>query len=630
MKSWVMFCTACAILSGAQPEALVRQVAGYDFGSDTAAVRELETLTLHTAGSKDAAAIEKLLLSGLGSARTAAAKDAFCRDLAIVGSDSSVPKLTIMLGDPDTAEPARYALERIPGAQAAAALRGALARTSANVQTGIVVSLGRRRDQASVGAIKPLLTSKDARMASAAAAALGNIATPEAREALLAASPSPAVSGALLQIAERSGADAAISIYLRLNSTGLNSAGQSEAVQAAALEALARVDARQAAPLLHAALQSGRARLQGIAVRELARLEGVALAREIPRVPERARVQIISALTDSGRPDVRPVLLQGAASDSEAVRVASLNGLAKLGTAADVAMLAGRAAAATGDEQAAARAALGGIPGTAADAAILLVLPAAEPKTKVELIHAVGQRGIASAAGVLLAAAADANRAVRVESVRALRETAGSTQLPALLALLVKASNENERRELERALAAAIRRSRESPVGDVIEAYKSVREASVRAALLSVMSAAGNSEALPVIRQALQDPSADIQRAALNALSGWPTPAPVDDLLALARSAGEPTRRILALRGYIKLVQIPSNRTPAQTAGLLKTAMAIATMPDEKRAVLAVAQRVVCPESLALARSALNDPQVAAEAELAATTLERGLSFVRK
>ncbi len=629
LKGWLLFCTTGAILYGAEAEALVRQVAGYDFGGDTAAVRELETLTFHAAGSKDAPALEKLLLSGLGSARTAAAKDAFCRDLAIIGSDSAVPKLAAMLGEPDTAEMARYALERIPGAAAAAALRGALARTSPPVQTGIVVSLGRRGDQASVAAIKPLLASKDARMAGAAAAALGNIGTPEAREALLAASPSPAVSGALLQIAERSSTDAAVSIYRRLNS-----AGQSEAVQVAALQALARVDARQAAPLLQAALHSGSARLQSIAVRELARLEGIALAREIPSVPERARVQIIvalteGALTNSGLPDVRPVLLQGVGSDSEAVRVASLDGLARLGTAADVAMLAKHAAASTGYEQAAARAALGGIRGAEASAEILLALPTAEPKAKVELIHAVGERGIASAAGVLLAAAADTNRAVRVESVRALRETASSHQVPALLALLVKASNENERKEFERTVAAAIRRSQESPIGNVIETYKGSSEANVRTALLGVMSAVGNSEALPVIRQALQDPSADIQRAALNALSGWPTPAPMDDLLALARSGGPPTRQILALRGYIKLVQIPSNRTPAQTAGLLKTAMAVATMPDEKRAVLAVAQRLVCPESLDLAQSAINDPQVAAEAQLAATTLQRGLSFVK-
>jgi len=147
-----------------------------------------------------------------------------------------------------------------------------------------------------------------------------------------------------------------------------------------------------------------------------------------------------------------------------------------------------------------------------------------------------------------------------VESVRALRETSGSKQVPALLALLVKASSDNERKEFERTVAAAISRSPGSPVTGVIKAYQDSSDAGVRTSLLNVMSAAGNAEALPAVRQALQDPSADIERAALNALSNWPTPAPMDDLLALARSSGDPTRPILALRGYIKLVQIPSNR----------------------------------------------------------------------
>jgi HEAT repeat protein len=624
LKRGLLFCAACAWLSGAEPGALVRQVGGYEFGSDPAAVRELETLAFQTAGNPGAPALEKLLLAGLQSARTMAAKDALCRDLAIVGSDAAVPQLAPMLGEPDTAEMARYVLERIAGAQAKAALRSALARTTPPVQTGIVVSLGRLRDEASVPAIKPLLASKDARTAGAAADALGHIGNAASRDALFAAPPSAAVSGALLEIAERSDAQAAAGIYRRLNSPG-----QSEAVQVAALKGWTRVDAKQATPSLHAALKSSSVRLQGIAVRELARLEGVALAKEIPNVPELARVQIVAALTDSGRPDVRPVLLEGAASADEGVRVASLDGLAKLGTAADIALLANRAATATADEQAAARAALGSIRGAAADTAILQALPTAEPKTKVELIRAVGSRGIASASDVLLAAASDPNRTVRVESVRALRETASSRQVPALLALLVKAASDSERKEFERTVAAAVSRSPGSPVTTVVKAYQDAGDASVRTSLLNVMSAAGNSEALPVVLQALQDPSPDIQRAALNALSNWPTPAPMEDLLALARSAPEPTRQILALRGYIKLVQIPSNRNPAETAGLLKTAMAIATKPEEKRAVLAVAQKVVCPESLELARSAVNDPQVAAEAQLAVTTLQRLLTYVK-
>ena len=241
-----------------------------------------------------------------------------------------------------------------------------------------------------MAAIRALLQSSDA---AAAAEALGSIASPAAREALLAAAPTPEVSDALLRIARESHGVDAIETYRRLSGTE-----HTVSVRAAALQGLARVDAREAKPLLEAALRSGPAPLQATAVRELARIEGIALADEMPHATELMRVQIISALGDSGRPELRPVLLAGAAHESEAVRIVSLTALAKLGTAADVAMLAGRAAASSGDEQAAARAALAGLRDPAADAAVLKLLSAADPKTKLELIRAVGARGIPSAA----------------------------------------------------------------------------------------------------------------------------------------------------------------------------------------------------------------------------------------
>jgi HEAT repeat protein len=601
MKRIVFLCAV--VLSAADPESLVRQVAAYDYGKDPAAVRELEALVLHSGPS-----LEKLLLSGLASAQTLAAKDAFCRNLAVAGGDAAVPKLAAMLESPETADMARYALEKIPGEKAGVALREALMKTTPPVQTGIVVSLGRRRDAASVKNIAGLLGSKDAALASAAAAAFGSIADPASQEALFAAPRTPAVVDALMAMADRIGGKRASDIYERLEFPESKGMGRES---------------------LRAALKGNSVKLQANAARGLARLDGAALAKELPNVPERARVQILAALTDSGQPGVRQVLLDAASNQSEAVRVASLNGLAKLGAAADVPMLAKRAAATSGDEQAAARFALGNIRGTDVDPAILQAIPGAEPKEKVELIRALGERGATTGAEVLLAAAADANRPVRVESVRALREIAGARHVPALLGLLSKAPNDTERRDLERTVASAIRRSKESSVADVVDSYQAATDPGVRISLLNVLSLAGDASALPQIRQALQDSNPDIQRAALNALSGWPSPEPMNDLLSLARSSTEPTRQILALRGYFLLVQLPSSRTPSETARLLQTAMPLATRPDEKRAVLAVVQRLVCPESLELAKSVLKDPQVAAEAQLAVTTLERALSFVK-
>jgi HEAT repeat protein len=313
----------------------------------------------------------------------------------------------------------------------------------------------------------------------------------------------------------------------------------------------------------------------------------------------------------------------------ESVRVAALNGIAKLGSAKQVAALAARAASTTGDEQTAARFALGSVRGKDADAAVLTAIESATPQVKVELIRAAGERGITNAPETLLKAAADTNRPVRAEAIRALRETAGNAHVPALVALLVKTEDENDRKEYERTVAAAIRRSKEAPVGDLTKAYQAASDPDLQVSLLSVMAAVGSNQSLPIVREALKSKEADVQRAAINALSAWPSPDPMNDLLALAQSATNPSQQVLALRGYVKLVQIPSSRTPAETAKLLAAALAAAKRSEEKKIVIAAAQRVVTPESLQLVKSVAADPAVSAEAQNAITALERALSYRR-
>jgi len=65
-----------------------------------------------------------------------------------------------------------------------AALRDALPKTSGQVKVGVINSLGVRRDAKSVEALTALLKDQDGEIASAAAAALGAIGTPEAAKAL--------------------------------------------------------------------------------------------------------------------------------------------------------------------------------------------------------------------------------------------------------------------------------------------------------------------------------------------------------------------------------------------------------------------------------------------------------------
>ena len=626
MRRVALLLTALALWASAEDLAsTLKEVATYEYGGDSAAVRRLEEAAHKAAGTPHAAALEQQVLKAFSSVRTDAGTAVFARALSLIGSEASVPTLAPMLMRPATAEMARYALERIPGSASVKAVRMALPNVPSESKPGVIATLGRRNDSGAVAALKPLLNSSDSALATAAASALGMIRTPAARDALVAARPTDAVAFALLEQGQNSaGADAA-RIYKKLWTPR-----QPEAIRIAALLGLARVEPKLTTPTLISALQSESPAIQAMAIGQLAVLDRAELAKRFTELPSRAQVQAVSALINAGKADVVPVLEEALTSKDESVRVASLQGLARLGSAKHIEALANRAASSTGDEQTVARAALGGIRGKDADAAVLSALKTAGPKVKVELIRAVGERAVTTAPAILIEYATDSDRKVRSESIRALRDTAGEEQVRPLLELLLKTEDENERAELERTVAAAIRRSNGASVGELTRAYQSTRDTELQSALLAVMATVGNSASLPAIREAVKSNDADLQRAGINALAAWPSPEPADDLLTIARDASAPGLQVLAIRGYIKVVQIPSTRPPAQTARMLGAALPLAKRPAEKKAVIAAAQRVVAPESLEVVKAAAADPAVAAEAQAAITALERGLLYRKK
>ena len=100
------------------------------------------------------------------------AKHEACRKLASLGTQASVAPLAAMLEDARLSHMARYALERIPAPEAAAALRDALPKLSGALKVGVIASLGARDDDASVSALAGLIGDDDAAVARAAAAAI--------------------------------------------------------------------------------------------------------------------------------------------------------------------------------------------------------------------------------------------------------------------------------------------------------------------------------------------------------------------------------------------------------------------------------------------------------------------------
>src|SRR6266446_6987324 len=139
---------------------------------------------------------QQQLIRLLMSDASAQAKDAACARLKRIGTASSLPALSALLLDENLSHSARYALESMPTPAAGRALLNALKQSAGLTRIGIINSLGVRREVEAVPELANLLAEAqrparagrgqraDVAAAFAAAAALGQIAGPQALEAL--------------------------------------------------------------------------------------------------------------------------------------------------------------------------------------------------------------------------------------------------------------------------------------------------------------------------------------------------------------------------------------------------------------------------------------------------------------
>jgi HEAT repeat protein len=197
----------------------------YDWGQDRNQLKPIDEAVVGSYG--DAAArkeLETKLAAVLTTDVTYDAKQFVCRQLMVIGTAASVPTLAGLLGDKEMSHMARYALERIEGAEAGNALRDSIGGISDELKVGVISSLGVRGEDDSVNTLKGLSGSGNAAVAKAAVAALGAIRSKAAAAALasikptddikaVAADASLACAESLLKAGDKAGALAA---YKRL------------------------------------------------------------------------------------------------------------------------------------------------------------------------------------------------------------------------------------------------------------------------------------------------------------------------------------------------------------------------------------------------------------------------------
>jgi len=578
-----------------------------------------------------------------------------CKRLAVQGTAAAVPDLAKLLDNPRLASWARIPLEAIPGPEADAALREAVARLEGRLLVGAINSLGVRRDAGAVPLLASRLAAAEAEVAGAAAGALGRIGTPPAAaalvEALAAAGAAPAnrdaVAQACIECAEKrvlaDDAAGAVALFEAVRRADVSEQRLAEASRGAIL-----VRGSAGIPLLVELLRSPARRLFNIGLftaRELGGSPGRVepLASEVDRIlvgeiaarreagdPLRGAL-LIAAVADRGgggssAAAVRQALVDSARAGPPAMRLAAVAALGRVGDAAVVGPLL--EVAVDPHLTAAVRSALAAAADPAIDAEIRRRLAGADAVLLPTLVGLVGDRRIEALAEVVPLLDHD-DAAVRLAALGSLGATVDLANLDVLIRTVGRPPSgravAGEREAAVKALtAASVRMEDREACAAKLAAAAAAAAGPERLVLFDTLGEVGGTRALEALAAAAVSRDEAEQDAATRLLGKWMTADAAPVLLGLSQPDAPPKYRTRALRGYLRIARqfvLPD----ADRAAMCRRALAAATDEVDRKAVLEILKRYPSAAALEVAREAAKVAGLEAEAAAVAREIEQKL-----
>jgi HEAT repeat protein len=580
--------------------------------------------------------VSEALASTLDGARPSIIKAYVLEELEWVGGPESVAAVSKLLLDPELYD---FAIRALVNIRAAAPMRAALPGAKGRNRVALTQALGVLRAAKSVPAVTQALRDADRDLRLAAAHALANSGDPAAVEPLLKAAATEApyersqLINSLLLLARRLGeagdkkAAERICRHLLKTRTGPGDVH----VRCAALLALAEALGADAMDDVLAAMGSEEPDIRATAIEAAIAMPGEKATEHwverLKKAEPAGKIGILDLLARRGDPAALPAVLAAMKAPEEKVRAAAIKTAGMVGNEQAVAPLAAALTGASPIERAAARNALLRIPGKPATAAIAKALGPASPDVRVTLIDILAARKGKEHLGAIVSHTRDENAKVSTAAVAALGNLADTKDLPVLTRLLVDAEKGAARAAAERALASACgrlgdKRKCVAAVADALEGTKGP----ARASLLRVLGEIGTRTALLVVRAGLDEDNADVQDAALRALTDWRDDAPANDLLAIARKSKNQTHQVLALRGYVQMIGLRKNRPVDESLQMCRKAMGAARRNEEKRLALAAIGSVPDPKALKAAEAHFADQALKDEAAIAVIRIARAIS----
>lgn len=608
------------------------QLKDYDYGQSREILTEVDGNIQNTLKSKEnLSSLEQKLDRFLESDASLASKQFICRQLALIGSEKSLPVLSELIADSATFEMARYALEKIPDTKVDDLLRKTLENSSGTQRLALINTVGLRRDSKAVPLLEKMMSDPDVPAASAAVSALGAIADDASIHILKNAFQVPAtplhrdIMAAYLSCAERlqtkGDLDKAYTIFNEIYEKADNNYFRS-----GALRGMLFCDRENAGDQIAAILLSSDIPMQSAAIQTLILMPEInniaQIAEMLPRLSPPVQVQLMAALGDFRNPSIPKTAVGLLKSKIQVVRIAAIRSLAKTGGQDIIDDLAAIAAAGNADEQTAAREGLYLLQGAGVDQAFVSGLSTSEKPIQIELIYAIRERQINSARDIIISYTEHSDNDTRLAAIQCLATIGIPENLPGFITELLNSESDKTASAWEQTIVDIARRipENEQPAQFILEKYRTLEQPAGKSTLIRVMGKLRDPSSLPLILNELKSGQADIQYACIQALNNWQADSFNDDqilneLLRLNQSYDDARKATLTLRAYLYLTAIVGRNNPDHALKYYKESAKYVKQIAEKRMLLSGLQAIKSIESFQMAAGYVEDSEIWLEAE---------------
>lgn len=597
-----------------------RALPSYEYGQDMGALLAIERVVIEAMASPETRAECAGRLAALLATEktTVAARQYICLQLRQIGTPAEVPVLAGLLSNPETSEMARHALEAIPGEESSTTLRDALTKLRGESLVGVINSVAARKDALAVTALQLHANSQDKSIAAAALWALGNIADDQAAAFLVSRAKTtelptvPDVAVPLLRCADAfvtaGKTDQAKAIF-----EDLSREGQVAGVRRAALEGLLRLQGDQATATILAWFSDADADRRRIASGHLHALpddELDKLLAQLADLPDASKLAVIELGASRRGKEILPVVHSLVKADDPTLKLAGVRCLGMVGDASAIPVLVDMLAAG-GDVTEAAQDALMNLPRGEVSAALLDALRD-RPTLRVPVIAALMKLTCYEAIDPLIEISLDDDPAEYAPALNGLRGIADpdETDLSRLVGLLLKTKPGKHRDEVEKTILIVCEKL---PAGadrsELVLASLAAVDRTQTSKYLPLLGRLGGPKALVMIQASLRSTDRGEKEAAIRALCNWPNADVADRLLELAKGSDNRTYRRWALRAYIRVITLRSDRPEAKTLAMLQESVKLAQRADDIRLALERASTVRAFPTVTWIAQYLDDPE---------------------